>query len=280
MRFISLSLVAAAAIAGAAQVASAADVVAPKPIVAPAPIAIAAPVRTWTACYVGGNIGVGRSHDQVNDEVSGDPIGTLDATDIVGGGQIGCDYEGPHNWVIGIQGLWDATDLHASTTSAALGPLTLTGRIPWFATVTGRIGYALDPSLLLYAKGGAAWNHTDAKLTDAGTTIDSVGFNQTGWTAGGGLEWKSHSHWSMFVEYDYMGFKAQTVSFPVTTNIGRVHQNHPKVGLIGLNLQLRRLTAAASIFQGRYDKRQTASAVCLFSFVRDTHAASSPGGQS
>ena len=174
----------------------------------------------------------------MTDEVDSSIVyGDLDSTAFVGGGQIGCDYQFANKWVVGIQGMFDGSEFDASVSPASPNPLfpaTLSGKVPWFATATARLGYLPTPDLMLYAKGGAAWDHTNATLTAGGTTIDSVGFDQAGWTAGGGIEWRFRPHWSLFAEYDYMGFADKTVSFPVTTNIGTVHQV-TQVGLVGVN---------------------------------------------
>ncbi len=209
----------------------------PLPYKAP-PMAAPAPL-SWTSCYLGGNVGVGGENTNVTDEVAGYEIATLSDSTIVGGGQVGCDYQFSNNWVIGIQGMYDGTGFKADTTSTALGPLTLHGSIPWFATLTGRLGYTVAPNWLLYAKGGGAWTHTDSTLyvTGVGTVIDSVGFDQSGWTAGGGAEWRINPYVSVFAEYDYLGFADKVVSFPNSNNIGNVHQ-YVQVGLVGLNFRL------------------------------------------
>ncbi len=191
----------------------------------------------WTSCYVGGNLGGAWSHTNVNDEVSGYLIASLDADAVIGGGQIGCDYQFAPQWVVGIQGMLDATGLHADTTSGYLDPLTLHGSIPWVGTLTGRFGYLPAPDWMIYAKGGIAWNHTDSSLTYLGSTVDSVGFGQTGWTAGIGAEWKASPRWSFFGEYDYMGFSPTTVTFPNARQIGVVNQNVQTV-LFGVNFHL------------------------------------------
>jgi outer membrane immunogenic protein len=220
---------------GVAGTAAAADRPVSMPAKAPpAPVV----VYTWTGCYIGGNVGAAWEHTDVRDEIAGYPIASLSATSVIGGGQVGCDYQFASNWVIGVQGMLDATGLKADTTSVPLGPLTLHGKIPWVATVTGRIGYAPNPRLLIYAKGGGAWTHTDSSLfvTGVGTVIDSVGFSQSGWTAGGGAEWMLARNWSMFAEYNYLGFTDKTVYFPNTTNIGTVRQ-HVQAALIGFNFR-------------------------------------------
>ena len=37
-----------------------------------------------------------------------------------------------------------------------------------------------------------------------GAPYDSGNFTRTGWTAGGGIEWKYAPNWSVFAEYDYL----------------------------------------------------------------------------
>ena len=199
-------------------------------------------VYSWTSCYVGGNVGVGWDSTNVVDE--NDPsiqIAKLSSTAIMGGGQVGCDYQIAPQWVIGIQGLWDATGLSASYTGTSrdepLELATLSGKVPWVATFTGRVGYLAAPDFMIYAKGGLAWNQTNSKITYDGDTIDSVSFNQTGWTAGIGAEWKHDQHWSFFAEYDYMGFGSTVVSFPISENIGKVDQNIQAL-LFGVNFHL------------------------------------------
>ena len=231
MRFKFMSVMAAAISFGAAQAASAADLPARMPTKA-APAMIVS--HNWTGCYIGGNIGGARSHTDVNDEISGASIASLTATAAVGGGQVGCDYQFMGNWVIGVQGMFDASGLKADTTSPALAPATLHGSIPRFATATARLGYAATPNLLIYGKGGGAWTHTDAEILFGGAVLDTGSFNQSGWTAGGGAEFMFAPNWSVFAEYDYLRFRDKTVTLASGNNIGTVHQD-VQVGLIGVN---------------------------------------------
>ena len=235
MRHFSLALLSAISAIALPQFASAADL----PVKAPAYRAPPVVTQTWTGCYIGGNVGAGWSHTDVNDEIDGSPIATLDANAVVGGGQIGCDYQFAGNWLIGVQGMYDASGLKADTTSVANTPgVTLHGSIPWFATATARLGYVVVPNWLVYAKGGGAWTHTDASLsvTATGTVFDTGSFDQSGWTAGGGAEWMFAPNWSVFAEYDYLGFRDKTVTLASGANIGTVHQN-VQVALIGLNFR-------------------------------------------
>jgi outer membrane immunogenic protein len=229
-----LSVVTAAVAIGAIHTASAADLPAPMPMKAPAPVMYVPP--TWTGCYIGGNVGAGWVNTNVADEVTGAQLTTLGDTNVVGGGQVGCDYQFATNWVVGVQGMFDASALKASATSTVLAPFTLNGNIPWFATATARIGYVPAPNWMLYAKGGGAWNQTNSSMT--GPATDSVSFNQSGWTAGGGAEWRFAANWSLFAEYDYMGFTDKVITFAnlQPQQIGNVHTNL-QVFLVGVNLR-------------------------------------------
>jgi outer membrane immunogenic protein len=92
----------------------------------------------------------------------------------------------------------------------------------WFDTLTGRLGYAVQPAWLLYFQGGAAWAHTSTNFSGpliSGQTSNS----RTGWTIGGGIEWMFAPHWSAFLEGNYMDFGSNsgnvtfnTVPVPVT----------------------------------------------------------------
>ena len=123
-----------------------------------------APVSTWTGCYFGFNVGLAGSDTKVS--WGGVPDVGHSADAAAGGGQIGCDYQLASNWVIGIQGLYDGTnigDTHspaifASTPCIRPGdtpPCVLaSSNVKWFATIAARIGYAISESLLLYGKFG------------------------------------------------------------------------------------------------------------------------------
>src|SRR5262245_16780026 len=95
------------------------------------------PIYTWTGCYIGGNVGWGRSETKVS--VNGFEDGSLSNDGIVGGGQIGCDYQFAGNWVIGIQGMFDATSLDHDQFSVFFPDFSWHNKAGWFATVTGRI---------------------------------------------------------------------------------------------------------------------------------------------
>ena len=196
-----------------------------------APIAMA-PVATWTGCYVGGNIGGGWQKTSATDVGPDIPTATADAgtdtgTGVVGGGQIGCDYQFASNWVVGVQGMFDGAGVKgshlASSAYAGDNTETFSTKTNWFATLTGRLGYAITPQALLYAKGGVAFvneNYTDTDPAAVPPFAGQGSTNRTGWTVGGGGEYKFSPNWSVFAEYNYIGLGTKTSNYSYNCGSG------------------------------------------------------------
>jgi outer membrane immunogenic protein len=180
---------------------------------APAPALVYAPPK-WTGCYVGGNIGGAWS----NVDLSG--VSGVDASatnsGFAGGVQIGCDYQWNQYWVVGIRNMLDATSL-SSRTNISTVPFTgvVDSRTHWFDTLTGRVGFLVpSTNVLLYAQGGAAWTNTNVTFLDGpGAQLGEASNDRTGWTVGAGVEWGFAQHWSVFAEYNFMGFGTQSATF-------------------------------------------------------------------
>jgi outer membrane immunogenic protein len=217
----------------------------------PAPVPYAAvppPVWTWTGCYLGGNIGGAFSQNAVSDPATGVAIVTVNGSGIVGGGQVGCDFQFAGGWVIGAAGNFQATSINTTTTvpgNAVLGiaanSTAATTHIPWIATATARLGYAFSPSTLFYVRGGGAWAQDQISIT----TLPSTPFatatdNRSGWTVGGGIEYRFAPYISGFVEYNYLDFGTRTVGGTLAaggpTNVGNIRENIQEV-LIGANFR-------------------------------------------
>jgi outer membrane immunogenic protein len=124
--------------------------------------------------------------------------------------------------VIGAQGLFDATDFKDSNhVVPGFGDpqfpnvFDLSSRVSWLATATARIGYAVQPQLLVYARGGAAWMRSDLKYAITGmgvTDTYAAAETRTGWTVGAGLEYLIAANWSVFAEYSHMDFGSSTLN--------------------------------------------------------------------
>jgi len=215
----------------------------PVPYKASAP----APVFTWTGCYLGGNGGGGRAHNDWQ-PVNNLALAPVRATGGLAGVQGGCDYQ-VSSFVFGIEGQFDWADMHGSALVTQGGGATgvqLTSTLDRFATATGRIGYAFD-RVLLYTKGGAAfahYNHGLAAVNFAGPPVPTLagGQNVTGFVAGAGFEVAFLQNWSFKAEYDYFDFGTNGVPFScVATTCGGasgitfdLHQN-VQTFMIGVN---------------------------------------------
>ncbi len=100
-----------------------------------------APVYSWSGCYLGGNVGYGWAPTKWSDPTTDLEFASHTAAGVVGGGQIGCDYQFNPRWVIGIRGMFDGTDMSADSHKVigAGGPNIFDHtRVSWFATLTGR----------------------------------------------------------------------------------------------------------------------------------------------
>ena len=180
------------------------------------------PPLTWTGCYIGANIGGAFGRFKVET-----PFGeeSRDGSGFAGGGQIGCDYQFAGGWVIGFRNMFDGTTNNRDRTIEH-GPLAgdvISFHNRWFDTLTGRVGYAVQPAWLLYFQGGAVWSRVEADLTTFdGFEVASWSNTKTGWTIGGGVEWMFAPHWSAFLEGNYMDFgsRDRTVFTPVACPVG------------------------------------------------------------
>ena len=106
---------------------------------------------------------------------------------VLGGGQLGYNYALTPMFLVGLE-----TDSRARACPPATGP----GGLNWFGTLRGSVGVTIMPTLLIYGTGGFAYGEFVGGFTQS-TAI------QTGWTAGGGVEWMFMPNWSAKLEYLY-----------------------------------------------------------------------------
>ncbi len=201
------------------------------------------PPFSWTGCYIGGHVGYGWGRDTVSipnlaltagvppAEVAGLtlPSVTGDTSGVLGGGQVGCNYQFASSWVIGIEGDGSATDIKGSVSESVpfANPfpppnvVTIAGtahaKTDWLASVTGRLGWAPAERWLIYAKGGAAWARdkysADIPIFDEHL---AASVTRTGWTVGGGVEWAFWNNWSAKAEYDFYDFGTRSITLAGT----------------------------------------------------------------
>ena len=152
----------------------------------------------WAGPYLGGNIGWDwGSVDNNPTKPSG----------FVGGAQAGYNWQnGP--WVFGIEG-----DIQGTGASDTFAPWKFSN--PWFGTVRGRVGYALN-NILFYGTGGLAFG----ELT--GQTFGlSESHTNAGWTLGLGAEVGLARNWSAKVEYLFVDLNDS--NFVITGNQNGYH---------------------------------------------------------
>jgi outer membrane immunogenic protein len=257
----------ALALAGLTLPAGAADLGA-RPI-GKAPAIAPPPIFTWTGCYIGGFVGGAfAERDVLNVDVGGPPgtatfgvpwnaplnhgwITELDSS-FIGGGTVGCNYQWPgSSFVIGIEGEVGFLSLEgtaADPLSPNLDTIATTKIGDWYGMITGRLGWAIN-TVLIYAKGGAAFVDVDHAVIDASalppginTIVTGFSDTKTTWTAGGGVEWAFAPNWSVKAEYMFIALDDVDTSCGVATlgggtfcfthDVGGIH-----TGKLGVNFR-------------------------------------------
>jgi len=210
---------AAIAVTFAALVATSPAMAADLPAKAPPVYAPPPPAYTWTGCYIGGNLGVGKQDTAIFDPQLQQSGGTSNGIGLIGGGQVGCDYQFSGNWVVGVRGMFDGAAIKQSEPWPTFSEETLGINTNWIATALGRVGYSPGPNLLLYVKGGAAWKHVS--YTDDCPTCSYAGNGSAtilGWDVGAGFEYAFLPNLSAFAELDYMGFPSTATTLTYTAS--------------------------------------------------------------
>lgn len=234
MRRLGLGLLAATALATCGAEALAADLAVKPRSQAPAPV-----FDPWRGWYAGGNVGGSWGRSQSDFIISS--ITSITASEslrpdgVIGGGQLGYNWQLDPNWLIGaeadIQGSGqrasatriDTVDVEGVTTNYET-------KVEWFGTVRGRLGYVFDRRILVYATGGLAYGRVSISGTSSdvfgGTTLSTAAFSNsdvnTGWTAGGGVEGVAWDpRWTWKAEYLYLDLG--TVDTTVTSVLITAH---------------------------------------------------------
>jgi outer membrane immunogenic protein len=150
-----------------------------------------APYYNWAGFYAGVNVGYGWGHVTSS---------SLDPDGVFGGGQVG------YNWQSGPFVFGGEADIQASAADDTFAPWKFSN--PWFGTVRGRVGYALN-NILFYGTAGLAYGELTGQLNSLEESKTLVG-----WTGGVGMEVGLNQHWSAKAEYLYMdlGDRAYTIT--------------------------------------------------------------------
>jgi len=160
------------------------------------------PYFSWTGIYLGVNGGYTFGTSNWTDPTLLPPsTGNFNTNGWLFGGTLGGNYQ-IGSFVIGLEGDGDWTNITGTTTTNCGAGCTTSGT--WLATVRGRAGFAWD-RVLFYGTGGAAFGD----IVAVAGALPSSSTTQTGWTAGGGVEWAFTPNWTAKVEYLYVNLGTQ-----------------------------------------------------------------------
>jgi outer membrane immunogenic protein len=172
------------------------------------------PGVSWSGLYLGANAGYGWSANSDN----------LNPTGPFGGVQVGYNFQ-RGNFVFGAEA--DFQGAHISDSN-----FFEKSEMNWFGTVRGRLGYAFDRTLV-YGTGGFAFGNVENSVALGLGPFFERSETQTGWAAGGGVEYKVTPAWSAKGEYQYLNLDANSNTGPL--GLGNETRTQVHTFRIGLN---------------------------------------------
>jgi outer membrane immunogenic protein len=224
-----------------------------------------APAFNWTGPYVGVHLGYGWG----NADTRFTPLPTTAGfynlapttlspgpSGVTGGLQAGYNYQ-VGGFVFGIDADFSGTGMSGTKTVSPIiqsdgtpfpgsGFLRAHQDVNWYGTVRPRVGYAVIPTLLVYATGGLAYGDVsysaNTDFRPVGTTAYPASFSKTkaGWTVGGGIEYAVCTHWTVRAEYLYMDLGSESVhvspsTVPLPYQVGYKWETTANVFNLGVN---------------------------------------------
>lgn len=203
MRQFKIALIATTALAGiSAQTANAADLPA-RPAYTKAPLSVP---YNWTGFYAGVNVGYDwTTLDGTATLAAISDSGSTTLNGIIGGGQIGYNWQTSSNIVLGIEGDIQASGQNKTESRNYLGFVySGTYKVTYFGTIRGRLGYAMD-RWMPYVTAGIGYGEATANATLAGLRSFSVSPSHALWVVGGGVEAALVGNWTAKLEYLRLG---------------------------------------------------------------------------
>jgi outer membrane immunogenic protein len=229
---------------------------------------IARPVvayTNWTGCHIGGLVGIEYGQDKGYTTTGASTVSSIgsvlgpfngaavfagqplkpsfNTSGFNGGGYAGCDYQFG-NWVVGVEGDWSVDNNSGQTATGVTTIATNLGVIAanpfaygeaqerWYATVRGRLGYAID-KWLFFVSGGGAWAKIDSSSFEVASPgnvsivnkFELQNDTRSGWTVGAGFDYAITGAslmpgWSVRVEYLYIKFQDWTTYTSPVTSFG------------------------------------------------------------
>jgi outer membrane immunogenic protein len=201
---------------------------------------------SWTGIYIGANLGLGGDRFEYPFSIAAPATpafasgnASITSSGIIGGGQVGYNWEFGNNVVLGFETDFDGAAIRGKVTANINGIAAGTpfgaaaqvgSRINYIGTVRGRLGYAWD-RFLVYGTGGFAYGQVNsaisASVAAGGGAIaftTSENNSRTGFAVGGGFEYAITNNLTVKTEYLYVNLG--------TNNI--LNQN--LFGVVGVNI--------------------------------------------
>jgi outer membrane immunogenic protein len=183
-----------------------------------APAYIASP---WDGLYIGGNVGFGDTSFSETASIPGaSATASVHGNGVVGGVQAGYNKQFG-TFVLGLETDFDLTSIENTTNGVST-------KLPWFGTTRTRLGFLINPALLLYGTGGVAYGRVEQSVPGASAKTPSVG-----WAAGAGIQYAFTPQWSIGAEYLHVELDGPSadvgglsVSTKATTDLGRATLNY------------------------------------------------------
>jgi opacity protein-like surface antigen len=200
----------------------------------------------WEGFYVGGHIGAATDNESFNQtdvswvnlpggfpsttSVNTGESGSLGATNVTGGMQIGFNWLIPGPFLFGLEADISGTGLSSTALTSPPGdPFAVAqwnDKLDVYGSVRARLGWVAD-NWLFYGTGGFAWDFDkftrtqltapvnatvppffDTNALQAGTVITSSHL-RAGWVAGAGVEWAIARTWTVKLEYLHFDTEAE-----------------------------------------------------------------------
>jgi outer membrane immunogenic protein len=174
---------------------------------------IAPPISSWSGCYIGaqGGYAWGTTGYDLNIPATLNSGFDFDVNGGVAGGHLGCNMQF-NQWVLGIEGDIEWNGIRGDDGGRGGSIDKISGN--WGASLRGRLGFAMGPTLF-YATGGVAWLDVDYSRPDFDSQVISK--TLTGWTVGGGIEHAFAGNWTARVEYRFARFDSEGFAFTTGT---------------------------------------------------------------
>ena len=217
---------------------------------------------SWSGFYAGLHAGAGWA--DADHAISGSPfwagpggsgVFSQELEGLIIGGQFGYNFS-TGRWVYGIEATLSGGGTfydHRSVSAFFPGSDRWSVDVDWSTTITGRLGYAFDRTLV-YAKGGYAGAEVESRVFDRVFAVGGIcvagkchAGEETwhhGWTVGAGVE---HALWGNFIfgiEYNYIDLGRESHSSPTAAGaagVGTVFLND------SVDLQIHTVTARLSV---------------------------------